>query len=175
MKIFELSVDFNGIVLFEPERLVEYFDGEIPVGENLYRKFTTTNAGDEVVQEGIVVPVLAINDGFYKVIVRFAVEPSPIETNLFVVENAAFPLQIGRKGFIVLADLAVLWEWEADLGWNGIDVQPGNYTVSVRGFRKIENNEISECGYEFVLSPTSNLPPLTAILDKDMQVLCLPE
>jgi len=61
MEKVEVVVDFGGIVLFDYSLLEEYF-GKIEIDENLYRKFITTKDGDEVVKQGIVVPIVGIND-----------------------------------------------------------------------------------------------------------------
>ncbi len=175
MKCFELSVDFNGIVLFEPDRLVAYFGGSIDDGQNVYKAFTSSPAGDEVMEQGIVTPILGINDGFYKLFVRHSSEDAAIADDLVVFENGEFPLEVGKSGSVALADLAVLREWEDETGWNRIPITPGIYSILIRGFRRIENGELLECGYEFVLSSREALPRLTASLDKDVQVLCLPE
>lgn len=175
MNCFDLSVDFNGIVLFEPERLVNYFGGSIADGQNVYKAFTSSPAGEEVVERGIITPILGINDGLYKVFVRLNWEKQAVANDLITFENSEFPFEVGEKASIALADLAVLREWEDETGWNRIPMAPGHYSVLIRGFRRIENGAVQECGYEFVLSPRATLPSLTASLDQNSQVLSLPE
>ncbi|KAB0537869.1 hypothetical protein [Xanthomonas cissicola] len=69
MNCFKLSVDFNGLVLFDLSRLSDHYGG-LEVGRNLWADFTNTEKGDEVVRQGIIVPLLGINDGLYDVCVR---------------------------------------------------------------------------------------------------------
>jgi hypothetical protein len=170
MQTIDLAVDFNGLVLFDPTRLENFLGGPIVEGTNLWQRFTTTEDGDEVVNQGIVVPILGINDGSYRVVVRQEDERSVVSDPV-VVENGEFPLSVQKR--LVLADMAVLLEWTFELGWHDLDVSPGYYRVTIRGFRAIEHSRITRCGYEIVLAPAPVLPPMTASLEKNMQVLTL--
>ncbi|OIJ41832.1 hypothetical protein [Massilia timonae] len=69
MQKFELIVDFNGIVIFDPSLLAGYFS-EINPGDNLYARFVRSDEGERVVEQGIVLPVLGLNDGIYSIILR---------------------------------------------------------------------------------------------------------
>lgn len=93
MQETRIIVDFNGIVIFDPVLLAVIYP-EIGHGENLYRHFTQTPDGDEVVKQGIVVPIIGINDSIYKVLIRDEAEQSPVDPDLIVVSNYAFPLRI---------------------------------------------------------------------------------
>ena len=171
MQQFTVIVDFNGIVLFEPTLLKKYYNGIIEYGTNLYHRFITMDEGDEVVNLGMVIPILGINDGVYRIVIRRNEEPSTIEDGVFF-ENSVFPLHVAQR--LVIADLAVLLEWEDDLGWQNVDLSAGFYSIAVRGFRFIERNIVVDCGYEFVVKPEHKLPLRTGDLEKNMQVLCLP-
>lgn len=171
MQEFSVTVDFNGIVLFEPNLLKKFFGGIIETGTNLYQRFTSTMEGDQVVDFGIVIPILGINDGNYRVIVRDANELSTVD-DVIVCENGVFPLHV--EGRLVVADLAVLWEWEDEAGWRDVKVSPGFYSADIRGFRLIKHNIVGECGYEVVLTRQVDLPRRSASLEKNMQVLSLP-
>lgn len=166
-----LTVDFNGIVLFDPERLKQYFGGQIAAGTNVYRLMTTTQAGDDVLTQGIVVPIMGINDSTYEVILRTSDEPSPVAEQT-IVSNGVFPLQV--TGRLVLADMAVLHEWEAELGWQTLPVEPGCYAVTLHGFRFIADHRVQRFGFDIEIESRVNLPALTGRLDTHMQVLELP-
>jgi hypothetical protein len=171
MQKLEVIVDFNGIVVFDPSLLAEFFT-EIKFGENLYRRFTTTDDGDKVVEQGIIIPVLGINDSIYKVYVRFAHEDSPIPPGLIILSNASFPFRVRERA--VIADMATLLEWTPEENWQELDLPKGNYSVCVNGFRQIENNEITDFGFEIVFTPCETLPQFTGSLAKSMQVQELP-
>ena len=69
MQNFELIVDFNGIVIFDPSVLAGYFC-EINLGDNLYARFVGSDEGERVVEQGIVLPVLGLDDGICSIILR---------------------------------------------------------------------------------------------------------
>jgi hypothetical protein len=172
MFVGHVSTDFNGIVLFDPGLLRERYGGSIAPGTDLFTRYTTTDEGDAVIAAGLIVPILAIDDGGYEVIVRLTSEKSPHEEPAFV-ENGIYPLRI-REG-LVLADLAVLKEWLDDVGWQSVGMPRGRYAVTVRGFRSLDptGHEIIRAGYEFVLNPVDSLPTPSADLGKNMRVLRL--
>jgi hypothetical protein len=167
---FTQNTDFNGIVLFDPAALVDFYGGRIRKGTNLFRKFTTTDDGDEMLRLGIVVPVLAIDDAGYTVIVRTADESSPVESCVMMT-NGAFPLYV--RGEAVLADLAVFREWEYGTDWTHVPIAVGRYSVDVRGFRRLatRGRNILDAGYEFVLKPVRRLPRVTGETGMKMQTL----
>jgi hypothetical protein len=165
-----VSVDYNGIVLFDPDRLRARYGGAISEGTNLFERYTTTDEGDEVIAAGLIVPILGIDDAGYEVIIRLADEPNP-GAGPTVFENGIYPLVIGKR--LVVADVAVLAEWIDEIAWQDVPVPPGTYAVTVRGFqeRDATGTSIDRAGYEFVLAPVAQLPPMSATMEMDMQVL----
>lgn len=171
MQQFEVVVDFGGIVVFDDQGLRAYV-GSIAEGGNLYRRFTSTGDGDKVVEQGIVMPIIGVNDSSYRVLVRMDGEASAVPDELIIVRNASFPLRV--TGRLIIADLAAFLEWYPEEGRHRIDVPQGCYAGAVNGFRKVENNVVVDFGFEIVLTPTDALPPMTALLRQNMQVLELP-
>lgn len=171
MQDLEVIVDFNGIVLFDPTVLSAY-DPRIRTGDNLYRRFTRTDDGDAVVEQGIVVPILGINDSMYRIVVRDEHEASPLDPATIIVTNGVFPLTVSER--LAIADMACLLEWDAAGPWQWLDVRPGCYAVTIRGFRRIEHREVTEFGYEIVIAQRDRLPAFTGSLLRNMQVLELP-
>lgn len=171
MQTLEVTTDFNGIVMLCPDRLEDFY-GTLSIGENLYEKFVGTTDGDTVIREGIIVPIIGINDSTYRIIIRDEAEPSSIPGNLIIVSNHDFPLIVTSRA--VIADMAVLLEWSPEESWQDVKIEPGNYSVCVNGFRQIQNDEVIDFGFEFVLSKRSSRPEFTASLEKNMQVLELP-
>lgn len=108
MQNFELIVDFNGIVIFDPSVLAGYFC-EINLGDNLYARFVGSDEGERVVEQGIVLPVLGLDDGICSIILRTDKEPRGIDPKTIIVSNATFPLKIVTKA--VISDMATLREW----------------------------------------------------------------
>jgi hypothetical protein len=171
MQELDLIVDYNGIVLFGPDLLKEFYGGKIAIGTDLYKRFTKTDEGDALVERGVIIPILNISDSIYKIYIRYESEPSSVD-HLIVTENGIYPLHVCDR--LVVADLAVIADWAEAEGWHAINVNSGYYSVIVRGFRKIERKTITDFGYEFVLKPVESLPKLSASINKDIQVLKLP-
>lgn len=166
-----ITVDFHGLVLLDPDRLIDFFGGHIHDGTNVYRAMTTSDVGEEVIRRGIVLPILGINDSHYEVFVRSPDEASRVD-DAVIFENGVYPLQVGKR--LVIADMAVLVEWEAESGWRNLPVHAGTYAVTIRGFRYVTDGRVARFGYEFILAESQVLPGFTADMQKSMQVLELP-
>lgn len=161
--------DYNGIVLFDPDALKKYY-GRIRAGTNLFKRFTTTTDGDEILALGIVVPILAIDDAGYTIVIRERSESSPVEP-FVIVTNEVYPFRVTREA--VLADLAVLRSWKEGLDWQRVPIPMGTYGVTVRGFRRMAKTrrQIVDAGYEFVLRRVRKLPKVTANTGARMRTL----
>jgi hypothetical protein len=162
--------DYNGIVLFVPDALRRFYGGRIRKGTNLFKRLMTSDDGDEVIRRGIVVPVLAITDAGYSIVVRRHDEKSTHDADV-VVASAGFRLKVRDE--VVLADLVVLREWIEDVDWQHIPVAGGRYSVEIRGFRRLAKTKrkILDAGYEFVLTPVERWPRTKADTGKKMQTL----
>jgi hypothetical protein len=163
-----VNTDFNGIVIFEPYRLAEFFGGSIAPGTDLFTEFRSSDLGDRVLEAGIVIPILAIDDAGYTIEIlvdeKSVRPPSDIKFS-----NGIFPLRIRER--LVVADLAVLKEWESDLGWIDIPVPAGIYAANVRGFQRRDNHDvIVDCGYEVSLQTVTEMPVLTGTTDINARV-----
>jgi hypothetical protein len=159
-----LNTDFNGYVLFDPETLQAALQRSPAEDEDLYRLFTTTDQGDQVLSSGAIVPFLGVTDGGYAVCVRDDGTPSPFASLDLVAANAVFPLRITSRAFV--ADLAVMASWQAGLDWHPVELAPDNYSIELRGYRKMSAQTILECGYEFIATRCPELPAMTADLSK---------
>jgi hypothetical protein len=175
MFVGTVYTDFNGIVLFDPSLLLQRYGGKIRSGTDLFTRYTSTEEGDEVLAQGLIVPVLAIDDAGYDIVVRTSSEryTPPGEV---LVENDVYALRVTER--LVVADLAVLKEWSNKIApGQETDIPPGIYAVTVRGFRALEKigrrRRIAHAGYDFVLRPRKKLPKVTADTGKDMRVLRL--
>jgi hypothetical protein len=89
------GTDYNGIVLFDPAALHEFY-GRIQRGASLFRRFTETDDGDQVLERGMVVPILAIDDPGYSLVFATRVEESPVEPWV-VVTNGVFPFWVSTR------------------------------------------------------------------------------
>ena len=166
-----LDVDYNGIVMFDPSVVRAWYGDSLSNDVNLFRRYITTDEGDRVLSEGLFVPVLAIDDCEYDIIVRYDSEPSVVVDSSVIHENGIFALKV--VDCAVVADLAALVEWEGAGGGQIVPVQPGLYAVHIRAFCRAGpgEHEIVEAGYEFVLRATSSLPRVTGQTGAQMRVL----
>jgi len=169
---YNVITDFNGIVIFDPDRLIQFWGGNIDEGTDLYTHFMSSDDGDKVIELGIIIPILAIDDAGYTV--EFYInEISNRPKGQIVFENGAFPLHVKKR--LVIADLAVFKEWIDNLGWIQVDVPPGYYKAAIRGFcKKNRKGHITDAGYEVILKSTKSLPKFTGSLDVDNHVLLIP-
>jgi hypothetical protein len=103
-------------------------------------------------------PVLGIKDSTYEVFARDRKEPSCVEDDILF-ENGVFPLHVKQR--LVIADMAILVEWEDETAWIDLPVKTGNYAVTVRGFRYIRNARVDRFGFEFCFEKQSVLPQFT--------------
>lgn len=166
---FMVSVEFNGIVVFSCPDLLEVFQNGIAEGENILTLFTQTDLGDQVVDAGLVIPIINIDDGGY--LVRFFLDEGPTDTaeKLVTFSDQGYVLTVKERLYV--ADAAVFLEWHTDLGWNAISVPPGNYSVTVEGVVHLNaSGQMSETGYDLILSRVPELPIRTARIREDSRV-----
>jgi hypothetical protein len=121
-----------------------------------------------VLAAGLFVPVLAIDDSSYDILVRFDSEESRIPDEWVLCENGVFPLVI--LDALVIADLEALLKWNGAGDGNRFQFSRGTYAVRVRGFSSMG---LESAGYEFVLKKVSRLPKVTGDTGAKMRVLRL--
>ncbi|MDC7241686.1 MAG: hypothetical protein PQJ50_15130 [Spirochaetales bacterium] len=163
-----IQTDFNGIVIFEPTRLEAFYGGTIDENTNIFDKMLKTDDGEEVLKQGIIVPILAIDDAGYD-IEFYLNDISMRSRDNIVFTTGIFPLHVEER--LVISDLAVLWNWTENVGWTDISISPGYYETTVRGFKEVKNSVIESCGYEIHFKGVSELPKLTGTTDIDFKVL----
>jgi hypothetical protein len=55
---YTVITDFNGIVIFDPDRLIQFWGGHIDEGADLFTHFRSSNDGGKVIEQGIIIPIL---------------------------------------------------------------------------------------------------------------------
>ena len=171
MQILELSVEYNGLVVYDPDTLAEYYGGGPREGENLFERYVTTDEGDAVLAAGLIVPVLAIDDAGYEVVIRTAGERHPFD-DFVIHRNPGFALRV--VGQALITDLYSLMDWSAPASAEhfALELAPGVYGVDVDAFSKRDPIEgIVAAGYIFTFTPRADLPPVTADTGAYMRVL----
>lgn len=169
MIVEKIDVEANGIVLLDQEVLLETLGWSPAPGEtrDLMSEFFNSDLGDHVIEHGAVAPLLSIDDGVYEVICRLASEPSPVE-ELVIVTNGVFPLVVRTRA--AFFDLQTMMAWPPQEPGVDAALAPGNYAVTFRGFRSVEEGRIVRAGYEFVCEPTSTLVAPTGQIDAYVRV-----
>jgi len=165
-----VSVDFNGIVLFSYPELSELFPAGIQEGQDILSSFTQTNVGDQVVDLGLTIPIINIDDGDY--LVRIFLDHGPADSTARKVafSDDGYVLAVGKKAY--LADAAVFWEWHEYLGWVELSIPPGIYQARVEGVMHIDHEgDESDIGYDIILTRTTQLPTRTATIREDSRVI----
>ena len=153
IKTIDVDVDFNGIIIFDYPGILSLFDGKINDGENILQQFTTTDKGDFVLDKGIALPIMGIDDGGY--IVRLFLNEIPSNDNRNVVFSDKY-FFLNVTGSLYIADMAVFWEWEEYTGWHNSNIPKGIYRVCLEGVHLKQNDDILYC-YDLILEKVDKL------------------
>ena len=154
VKSILVDVDFNGIVLFDYPGILTIFDGEINDGENILHEFTNTDKGDVVLDKGIALPIMGIDDGTY--LVRIFINETPEEKKRKVMFSDKY-FYLNITGELYVADMAVFWDWENYLGWKKTGVPNGIYKVHLEGVQLTDENNEIVYGYDLILSSINEI------------------
>jgi len=156
--------ELHGIVIFTPERI------EPPVKTNLLHLYTTTDAGDRVVQEGICLPILDIDEGDYTVVIREAREASYLRTPPLVRSSGWI---LGTpSGTLAVCGAGYLSVWNPEHPRiQRLQVTPGWFGVEVRGGRNQPGTSEEEWVYEVVLTAAKSRPVFSGNLGQRMSLL----
>ncbi len=153
VKVISVDVDFNGIIIFDYPGILEPFGGEIKDDANILQEFITTEKGDLVLNEGIALPIMGIDDGGY--FVRLFLDEYPSDNNRRVIFSDKY-FYLNVTGDLYIADMSVFWEWETYMGWHNSSVPKGIYKVCLEGVHLKKDNDFSYC-YDLILEKVDNL------------------
>ncbi len=88
--------------------------GKIDDGENILEEFTTTDKGELVLNEGIALPIMGLDDGGYVVRLFFNEFPDSEDREVIFTDKYFY---LNVTGDLYVADMAVFWEWGDYTGW----------------------------------------------------------
>lgn len=163
----KIDIDYNGLVFFDPIT-VQKVDEGARQGVNLLKRYTELDIGDDVLREGAFVPILAIDAATYILNIEVGDPPKNLGMD-DVVANSNYALKVMEKAFV--ADLDALMDWRGQTsGWVELGISPGDYRVSIIGFRSCSSEELIEAGYKVFFSKVESLPEITADTGKNMRV-----
>ncbi|MWP61166.1 hypothetical protein [Gilliamella sp. Pas-s25] len=153
IKTIFVDVDFNGIIIFDYPGIQIPFGGKIDNGQNILKTFTTTDKGDFVLDKGIALPIMGIDDGGY--VVRLFLNESPCNKDRRVIFSDKY-FYLNVTGNLYIADMSVFWEWEEYTGWHNANIPKGIYKVCLEGVTLKKNGDIFYC-YDLILEKISKL------------------
>ncbi|MTJ83143.1 MAG: hypothetical protein F8N37_19325 [Telmatospirillum sp.] len=157
---FIVDVDFNGIVMFDYPGICKFFDNKIVDGQNILNDFIKTDIGDVIVDAGVVVPIINIDDGSY-IIRIFDQDFVDYTGRKLIFSDDGYVLNVSNSIFI--ADAAVFLDWQEFTGWKKIDISSGFYSVRIDGVQHLnENGKIENVGYDIFLTKMNVMPRRTA-------------
>jgi hypothetical protein len=156
--------ELGGFAVVDPERLAAFFGGRA-AGCDLLERFVSSGDGDRVAKEGIVLPLLGIEAGYYDLVFRAPDEPSAIER----ASVSARGWVLGsERGELLLCGLGYLKDWRPDHARHGrVSVAPGWYAVEVRG-ALVAGEDDCDGVIELVLAPSAARPRFSAALDREL-------
>ena len=168
IRLDDVFAELGGFALVEPARLSEFFEGNAE-GQDLLTQFTTTERGEQVLGEGIVIPLLGITPGFYRLIVRQTSEPSTLGKPQITSRGWVLGTLSGK---LILCGLGYLSCWDAEhFAHHRILLEPGWYEVEIQA-RLLEATEGAEEGvYELILTKVPERPAFTASTTQSLSLL----
>jgi hypothetical protein len=127
----------DGIVLFDHPGILNFFGGKIELGQNILDDFVKTNKGDEVLDQGVALPIIGVG---CEARVRLFVDENPTDDREVVYCDKYFYLNVTGKLYI--GDMLGFWEWHWYLGeyggWIETIVPKGIYKVCVEGVHLLD-------------------------------------
>ncbi|MQP66281.1 hypothetical protein GE253_13115 [Niveispirillum sp. SYP-B3756] len=172
MQVLDFTVEENGIVIFDKNVVKRFYGSKIKDGDDLLNRFMTSDEGDDALKNGLIVPVLAIDDMGYDIIIKMDNENCP-EESFIIFSNGTYPLHI--EEFACIYDLYSIMHWsnESEDGVR-INIEKGYYGVNIHGYRiDDENGHIKKAGYIFSFKKESDLPKVTGETGSPMRVIDL--
>lgn len=165
-----------GFILCDPERLDDFCCDKTH-GTDLLARFDSTDAWENICQQGIMACIFDAVQSEYTLIVRHADADAYLQNPPLIVSSGWI---LGTEtGQLVLANLNTLMFWEPYDGYEydnnynkceKLTIQPGWYKVAIQGGINSKESEEEdeendeEWVFEFVLTPVQELPHFEADL-----------
>lgn len=182
MKQFKIELDFNGMVLFDPQRLVAFRQQEHIITPKLFQYFIDhEEIGKKAIDQGVIIPIYPIEADDYTIIATlFEPEFTNLENALFSVDRYGIE---STSGIVVFSDIYAIMEWDDEdffLNYRNryglksnhndfFETGTGKFRVTIRGFK----NAPGDRGYRFLFRKSDSLPqldPQSAVDDFDFNL-----
>lgn len=178
---FEITLESAGIAIFDPFVLDNFLQERKINNTNLFDFFLENpQIGDEMIQQGIILPIYSIPPLDYQIIVNDQLE-SVIEKEWHKFTTTPFPLSVNSNK-IVVADIYAIMDWEPNFykelavgnqegggAQSAATVDAGLYAVTINGFceSNYSGSSPKNKGYELLLRKVVSLPKIDASVDID--------
>ncbi len=167
----ELYAELGGFVLCDPQRIDQFHGGKAH-HLNLLQRYTETEEGDQVCNQGIAIPVTDIEPWWYTLVIRHVAMPTYLTGTLRVVSRGFI---LGTEtGQLCLCGLGYLGDWNPVNNpscYVPVTIFPGWYEVEIRGGLQGEVADREELVYEFVFTPSAQPPVFIADLSINMNLV----
>ncbi len=175
MKFPSLQLEHNfpelfGFVLLDPERLEQFCNYQAR-GQNLVERFTTSEDGDKVAAQGIAIPLMSVDAGYYTIVIRSDEDDLKlVGTPKLSSKGWTLGTLTGALLFCTAGNL-ITWDPERlDKYQRLVTVPPGFYQVEIRGYT-CDGPERKQDGiFEFILTSVNQLPAFTANLHQNFHL-----
>lgn len=150
--------ELGGFALVDAARLDQELKGALE-GCDVLTRLLTSDFGDLVLSQGIIVPLLGITPGYYRLVIRDRAEPPTIESPR--VESPGWVLAT-ETGRLTLCGLGYLADFRAArAAHRAVTVPPGTYEVRILGAQLRAEESDDEGVYELILSRTDGTTTAT--------------
>ena len=167
MKQFRIELDFNGMVLFDPLRLVEFLKTEGITTTSIFQYFVDhETVGKRAIDQGVIIPIYPINVADYQVEASLdAAEFSADRDIVFTHDRYGIE---SLSGIVVFSDIYAIMDWDNEeffLNYlerfnqksahnNYFETGKGKFRVQIQGY----NRQTGTGGYWFLFRQSDSLP-----------------
>jgi hypothetical protein len=147
-----LFSELNGFVIYEPELLKKYLENNNLKNNNLLQYFTKTEHGDIITENGIVIPMMDIDDDYYNFSIIENINEKIVVDKKFsskgwimqIISNEIHIIGIGYFYDIQATNENNILKFNVENGWYEIEITGG--TIGDKLF------------YELILNKKENKP-----------------
>lgn len=166
-KQFNIELDFNGMVLFDPHRLVAFRQEQQISTPKLFQYFIDhEEIGKKAIDQGVIIPIYPIDADNYAI--EASLDPETSSNNQQVVfSHDRYGIE-SVSGIIVFSDIYAIMDWDdEDFFLNYIErfsqksvhndyfeTGTGKFRVQIQGCKM----QTGTGGYRFVFRRTDSLP-----------------
>ena len=167
VQIDDCFAELGGFALIDPARLAEAFPSQ-KTATDLLSLFLSSGAGSLVVETGILLPMLGITPGYYRIILRDQNSPTCVLEPR--VQSSGWVLKTDT-GELTLCGLGNLANWNPrHVAHRHFTIEPGSYDVSILG-RPMDGSEGTEEGlYELLLTRSTGEPRFSASTSESLSL-----